>query len=215
MGPNILLYFVKYPTPGKVKTRLAKTLGDDGAARLYRELAEDNFQAVVSLHQRGVCAAVVVFDPPEKERDVQAWLPASGEYRPQRGEGLGERLSSAFYDAFQKGARRVIAVGSDTLGLTAEIMEKGFDCLEEADVVVGPAKDGGYYLIGLSRFRPALFQDVAWSTDRVLSQTYDIISALGLSHQTLVRLEDLDEIKAGVVFSCMTPDGLFKENGEQ
>jgi len=197
MRPNVLLYFVKYPTPGKVKTRLAKTVGELEAARLYRELAERNFEVAMSLHQRNVCDLVIAFDPPEKREDIKRWLSLSCEYLPQCGGGLSERLKHAFGEAFQKGAKRVMALGSDTLGLTADIIQQGFEALQSNDVVVGPAEDGGYYLIGSASFQPKLFEGIAWSTSDVLPQTYKTINNLRLSYQTLSQLQDLDEIKIG------------------
>lgn len=196
--PNILLYFVKYPTPGRVKIRLAKAVGDQEAARLYGELAEKNLGVIASLYQRNICNLVIVYDPPEKRKDIKHWLSLSCEYWPQSEGGLSERLTNAFRKAFLKGGKRVIALGSDTLGLTFQIIEEAFEYLKSHDVVIGPAEDGGYYLIGLSSFQPALFQGISWSTDAVLQQTYNHIDKLGLSHQTLIPLEDLDEIKEGV-----------------
>src|SRR3989338_4025803 len=100
MNLNILLYFVKYPTPGKVKTRLAKTVGEQEAAKLYSELAENNLKVIESLHQRNICDFVIVFDPPEKSKDIKRWLSLSCEYLPQCGGGLSERLKHAFGEAF-------------------------------------------------------------------------------------------------------------------
>lgn len=215
MRPNVLLYFVKYPTPGKVKTRLAKMVGEQEAAKLYSELAEKNLKVIASLHQRNICDLVIVFDPPEKKEDFKRWFSISCEYWPQCRGGLSERLKHAFGEAFsakgacppdgrrgsasggQKGGKRVMALGSDTLGLTTNIIQQGFEALHSNDVVVGPAEDGGYYLIGLSSLQPELFQDIPWSTDAVLQQTFSNISKLGLSYQTLIPLEDLDEIKIG------------------
>jgi rSAM/selenodomain-associated transferase 1 len=197
MNQNVLLYFVKYPTPGKVKTRLAKTIGDVEAAKLYRELAERNFSVIRSLHQNNFCDLVISFDPPEKSEDIKRWLSSSCEYWPQSGDSLSERLSQAFAEAFQKGCHRVMALGSDTLGLTTDIIQQGFEALQSSDVVIGPAEDGGYYLIGLNDFQLELFREIPWSTNAVLQQTYSRISKLGLSHQTLVQLEDLDEMKIG------------------
>ena len=88
-----------------------------------------------------------------------------------------------------------MALGSDTLGLTADIIQQGFAALHLNDVVVGPAEDGGYYLIGSASFQPKLFEGIPWSTSEVLAQTYKAISDLCLSCQTLSQLEDLDEIK--------------------
>ncbi len=197
MKPNVLLYFVKYPTPGKVKTRLAKTVGEQEAARLYSELAERNLEVIEFLHQSHVFDLVIVYDPPEKSEDIKRWLSLSCEYSPQCEGGLSERLTHSFYEVIQRGAKRVMALGSDTLGLTSDIIQHGFEALESNDVVVGPAEDGGYYLIGLSSFQPGLFQEIPWSTNAVLQQTYSRISTLGLSYQTLSQLQDLDEMKTG------------------
>ena len=197
MGPNVLLYFVKYPTPGKVKTRLAKTVGDQEAAKLYSELAEKNLKVIASLHQRNICDLVIVFDPPVKKEDFKRWFSVSCEYLPQCEGDLSERLMHAFGEAFQRGGRRVMALGSDTLGLTTDIIQQGFEALQSNDVVVGPAEDGGYYLIGSASFQPKLFEGIAWSTSGVLAQTYKTINNLRLSYQTLRQLEDLDEIKIG------------------
>jgi len=197
MRPNVLLYFVKYPTPGKVKTRLAKTVGEQEAARLYGELAGKTLEVIASLYQRNIFDLVIVYDPSEKSEDIKRWLSLSCEYLPQCGGGLSERLKHAFGEAFQKGAKRVMALGSDTLGLRTDIIQQGFEALHSIDVVVGPAEDGGYYLIGLSDFQPKLFEGIAWSTSGVLSQTYKTINDLRLSYQTLSQLQDLDEIKIG------------------
>lgn len=210
MNSNILLYFVKYPTPGKVKTRLAKTVGEQEAAKLYSELVERNLRVIAPLHQRNICDLVIVYDPPEKREDIRWWLSLSCEYLPQCGEGLSERLTHAFQEAFsdkggsasggQKEGKRVMALGSDTLKLTPDIIQQGFAALQSNDVVVGPAEDGGYYLIGSSSFQPKLFEGIAWSTNEVLPQTYKIINNLHLSYQTLCQLEDLDEIKTVPTF---------------
>ncbi len=190
-----LLYFVKYPTSGRVKTRLARTVGDQEAAKLYSDLTERNLGVIAPLHQQKIFDLVVVFDPPERKEDVKRWISLSCEYFQQSVGDLGERLTHAFEAVFRGGGKRVMALGSDTLGLTTDIILQGFEALQSNDVVVGPAEDGGYYLIGLSHFQPKLFEGIAWSTCEVLPQTYKAISNLRLSYQTLCPLDDLDEIK--------------------
>lgn len=194
MNVNAVLYFVKYPTPGKVKTRLAKTIGEARAADLYRQLVEDNFSVLRECQSADL---IVVFDPPEDVEKIKQWLPQASRYIPQEGSGLGERLTRAFQWAFGQGYKQAAAFGSDTLHLTATIVEQGFAALADADVVIGPAQDGGYYLIGTNSFQPELFQGISWSTGAVLQQTYGHISRSGLSHQILIPLEDLDEMKRG------------------
>jgi rSAM/selenodomain-associated transferase 1 len=189
-----ILFFVKYPTAGHVKTRLAKTLGDQAAARVYRQLAGQNYSILRACGQTDL---IVFFDPPEDHDKIQQWLPSADEYLPQQGDDLGQRLTSAFAWAFAQGYKRVAAYGSDTLHLTTEIAQQSFAALCQTDVVIGPAKDGGYYLIGLSANHPQVFVNISWSTSDVLAQTYQIMTKLKLKYQSLSALEDLDEIKSG------------------
>lgn len=194
MKANVLLYFVKYPRPGKVKTRLARTLGNERAAFVYRELAEKNLAILKPLTERGILI-VITFDPPQSEALMRFWLSNRYEYLAQQGEGLGERLENAFQESFKNRAQKVIAVGSDILGLEPGLVEEAFMRLDDEDVVLGPAQDGGYYLIGTSRFVPELFHNIPWSTDRVLNETLSIIKEENLTVYQLKELEDLDEIK--------------------
>ena len=193
IGKKVLLYFVKYPEPGRVKTRLATVLGDETAARVYRRLAETNLKALDPLREAGV-HIVVAYDPPDLQPQVKSWLSGDYDYLPQRGNGLGERLASAFGSAFEAGAENVVAVGSDTLGLRAEIIRQSYDALSHGDLVLGPAKDGGYYLIGLTGYVPGLFRDIPWSTSGVLDATLARAREHGLRCHLLQELEDLDEI---------------------
>ncbi|MDE2026971.1 MAG: TIGR04282 family arsenosugar biosynthesis glycosyltransferase [Candidatus Omnitrophica bacterium] len=194
MNVNAILYFVKYPRAGMVKTRLAKTIGDAQAAYVYQQLAEANF---LILRRCKEADLIIVFDPPAEHTKIHGWLPGADHYIPQEGLVLGERLINAFQWAFDHGYQRVAAYGSDTLKLTTTIAEQGFVALSRINVVIGPAKDGGYYLIGLSSKQPSLFEGIDWSTSKVLSQTYQVINKLALKYHTLCPLEDLDELKPG------------------
>lgn len=194
MNANAIFYFVKYPTAGKVKTRLARSIGNEKAAEIYRQLAQENFFVIRQCRETDV---IVYFDPPEDQHKVQQWLAGADQYIPQVGIGLGDRLKYAFQFGFENGYKRVCAYGSDTLQLTPTIVEQSFVALSEADVVIGPAKDGGYYLIGTSSYQPAMFENVPWSTADVLSETYKKIHECKLKYHTLVPLEDLDEVKSG------------------
>lgn len=191
---RVVLYFVKYPEPGRVKTRLAKTLGAEVATIAYQRLAESIFQGVKDLGVKNV-STVVLFDPAEKELEIKQWLPGATSYQPQKGEGLGERLANAFHDAFQVGATQVLALASDTLGFKPEVISRAFDLLNFYEVVIGPVRDGGYYLIGLSASHTFLFRDIPWSTQDVLQTTLRWIREEGLPYTFLEELEDLDEIK--------------------
>ena len=155
---NALLYFVKYPEPGMVKTRLAKVVGDHHAAQVYRELTETNLGILNSLPS-GFVKVIIAFDPFKNEEAIRSWLPGPYEYVAQKGSELGARLQNAFQFAFEKGFKKVMALGSDTLGLRPDLIVKGFEALEFYDVAIGPAYDGGYYLIGARRFIPRLFKN--------------------------------------------------------
>src|SRR3989338_332862 len=147
MAYKCVLYFVKYPEPGKVKTRLAKSIGNEAAANAYRGLAESGFRTLQELAGNEF-KVTVMFDPPGKESEIKEWLSGASDYMTQQGNDLGERLTHAFQRSFSEEACAVIALGSDTLGLKKDVIEKAFDSLQYYDVVIGPAKDGGYYLIG-------------------------------------------------------------------
>ena len=194
LNKKVLLYFVKYPEPGRVKTRLARVLGNEEAARNYRELAERNLEILRPLEGSDV-SIVVAFDPPEAEREIRSWLSDGPIYLPQKGNGLGERLRLAFERVFDSGAEKGVALGSDTLKLQAEIIERAYRALDDFDLVLGPAKDGGYYLIGLTRPLPELFQNIPWSTPAVCESTLAVAHRLDLSYFFLEELEDLDGIE--------------------
>ncbi len=187
---NTVLYFVKNPVPGKVKTRLAKSVGAVKAAELYRDLAAENFHI---LKRPELWSLAVTFDPPEAESEIADWLPGAADYTAQQGADLGSRLQFAFEQAFQAGANKVLALGSDTLGLEEETIRRAFDALNETDLVIGPARDGGYYLIGMKELHARLFDKIAWSTHAVYRQTLVRARLLRLDWYELPILEDLDE----------------------
>jgi len=189
----ILLYFVKYPEPGRVKTRLAKTMGTERAAKIYRELAEANLKIISSLSPQPF-SIVITFAPPEAQKKIKTWLSGPYDYWPQTGNHLGERLQNAFESAFLRGAQKVVALGSDTLDLEAAHLLEAYEQLESCDVVLGPAEDGGYYLIGSSRFLPDLYVDIPWSTSAVLDSTLKWIKKQKLTHFLLKPLNDLDDM---------------------
>ncbi len=190
-SPTLIL-LLKAPVEGSVKTRLAATLGAAKAVVIYRCLVVRQVRAIPE-----GWTATVHYDPPDNGVGMEAWLgPLRAELRfaPQCDGDLGRRLAHAFAGEFARGAESVIAIGGDCPGLDAEMLRAAGSALGKADVVIGPAADGGYYLVGLRRrVAPRLFEDVDWSTPRVLEQTRARIREAGLTHAELPVLEDVDD----------------------
>jgi uncharacterized protein len=186
-----IIIFTRYPEPGKTKTRLISALGPDGAATLYRRMAEHTVGVARELAQiRGV-SLEVRYHGATKDL-MSSWLGDDLDYREQTGHDLGARMSRAFEDAFDDGFTRVIIVGCDCPGISIGILDTALERLTEWDLVLGPANDGGYYLIGLREPHSELFRNVAWGTDRVLDQTVGIAHYLQLSVIFVSALDDVD-----------------------
>ena len=190
----MLLIFVKYPEPGKVKTRLAENIGSENAATLYREMAES---IVNELSKLTDYKKIIFFDPPQRKNDIMRWLKFSGfSFMPQEGKSLGERMSNAFNHAFSVGAaKKVVIVGTDCPQVTTQTIVKAFDKLETSEVVIGPSYDGGYYLLGLKRLIPEVFHDIDWSTNLVFGQTMKKLRNCGIRPECLEMLRDLDTVE--------------------
>ena len=183
-----ILLLAKAPRPGSVKTRLARDIGDAAAAAAYREVGSSVAAAVGAEFD-----LTVWYDPPDAEREMRDWL-GEHEYLSQRGGDLGERMALAFETHFARGDRPVLAIGADTPGVGAPLIREAVRALREEDVVLGPALDGGYYLLGLNRPAPQLFQGVPWGTARVLQVTVALCVAHDLGVGRLAPLRDLDTV---------------------
>lgn len=189
---NILIVFVKYPEPGKVKTRIARDLGAHRAAEIYSRIA---MRTIENVSMPDIHETVIYFDPPDGEKEVRLWLGIDDvNYEPQSGGTIGDRMSNAFERVFSGGAEKAVLVGSDVPEITGGTINDAFKLLEETDVVIGPAADGGYYLLGLKKFEPFLFSGIEWGTSLVLERTLDRIKEKNLSHKTLDTLKDVDSI---------------------
>jgi len=193
-----LIIFTRYPEPGKVKTRLIPTLGAEGAAELHHWMAVRTLAQVRRfLGQSAGARSIEVRFEGGSQAMMRQWLGPDLEYRPQ-GEGdLGRRLGRAFKQAFAAGMERVVIIGTDCPGLTWQRIQKALEEMERRNLVLGPAKDGGYYLIGLRRVASCkkigeLFSDIPWSTDQVLRETVGRAKGLGLSFALLEPLPDVD-----------------------
>lgn len=185
-----LMIMARYPTPGAAKTRLIPALGVLGAAQVYRQLAERMVAQARPLQTEGV--AVAVWYTGAEAEEMAQWLGDDLTYCPQPGGDLGDRLTAAFQWAFDQGHRRVLIVGTDCPDVTTDLLRQGFAQLGTVPLVLGPACDGGYYLLGLTQPQPTLFQGITWSTSVVLTQTVAAAAALGLVPLYLPTLTDID-----------------------
>jgi len=186
-----LILFTRFPRVGQVKTRLVPALGAEGATALHRRLTEHALTQARQLTRTRSVALLVHYAGGDPTR-MAAWLGAGQEIRPQ-GEGdLGKRLERAFGEAFTAGYRSTVIMGSDCPELSTEILAQAFDALEGQDLVLGPAADGGYYLIGLRRHVPQLFAGIPWGTAGVLAGTLEIAARLSLACHHLPMLADVD-----------------------
>ena len=188
---ELLIVFTRYPEPGRTKTRLARTLGDLGAAHIQKKLTGHALSQVRQFIQLRPAAIYVYYDGGSLGQ-MTDWLGPDLNYRKQRGKDLGQRMAEAFAAAFRQEFQRIVITGTDCPGLQASHMEKAFELLRHKDLILGPASDGGYYLIGLSRNETALFRDVAWGSETVLEATIKIAVQKGLSFELLETLSDVD-----------------------
>jgi len=187
---NILIVFVKYPEPGKVKTRIARELGAERAAHIYSQMAK---RIIGKVWRPDAYRAVIFFDPQYREMDVRSWLGIDNvSYAPQSTGTIGDKMSNAFERVFSEGAGKAVLIGTDVPEITADIVITACGMLNDTDVVLGPSYDGGYYLIGLRRFEPALFRDIDWGTATVFDRTLNRIIEKNLSHKSLDTLKDVD-----------------------
>jgi uncharacterized protein len=186
---RVLIIFIKNVEAGKVKTRLAATVGVEKAMIVYDLLIKHTNQVV-----QNIAADKFIFYDSYIDMNDR-WDNSIFYKKMQNGNDLGRRMLNAFKDLFDDGYHNIIIIGSDCAELNTDLMEKAFDKLFNSDVVIGPAKDGGYYLLGMKKFYSELFENIEWSTDKVLSQTLLTCKKLNLSTFLLPELSDIDDEK--------------------
>ncbi|WP_276366995.1 TIGR04282 family arsenosugar biosynthesis glycosyltransferase [Chryseolinea sp. H1M3-3] len=186
---SLLIIFYKNPELGKVKTRLAATIGDAKAYAIYLLLSEHTR----SITEKLPMSKALYYSDFIDHND--SWHNEKYQKHLQMGGDLGEKMMNAFRDGFKNGYQSICIIGTDCLELTPQVVKEGFRKLHTHDIVVGPAHDGGYYLLGMNYLHPALFQNKSWSTNRVLAETLHDIKLLGLTYRQLDTLNDIDEEK--------------------
>ncbi|MEM6723458.1 MAG: TIGR04282 family arsenosugar biosynthesis glycosyltransferase [Bacteroidota bacterium] len=184
-NPNALLIFIKNPEKGKVKTRLAKTLGDDQALAIYHRLLKHTRTISISLEIKRYLYYSQFIDQqddwPNQQFDKQ--LQASGD--------LGNRMKSAFAEHLSA-HQKVLIIGSDCAQLRSDHLQAALTMLDQREVVIGPAKDGGYYLIGMRSRQDFIFENMPWSQENLLEQTLKKLREQSVSYELLPELSDVD-----------------------
>jgi rSAM/selenodomain-associated transferase 1 len=185
---ELLIIFQKNLEPGKVKTRLAKSIGDENALIIYKKLIKKTYQAVEKLP---VTRWIFYSNYPET-KDI--WPEKDFVKHIQQGDDLGEKMYSAFKVGFEQEFQKICIIGTDCYDISYKILKTAFARLTATDVVVGPALDGGYYLIGMKKLHSKIFRNKKWSTSTVFDDTIKDISEEGLSCSLLKTLNDVDTI---------------------
>ncbi len=185
MHKSALIIFIKNPVLGKVKTRLAATLGDEKALQVYHTLLEHTRKVAL---ETAVDRYVFYSDVIEEE---DAWNSDDFTKQLQQGDDLGKRMHMAL-DAILKKHDKAVIIGSDCPGLTTKILKSAFRMLDRANYVLGPVEDGGYYLLGMKQNSMTLFEDIEWSTKKVLDETLERVWKLEKTYALLPTLFDVD-----------------------
>jgi rSAM/selenodomain-associated transferase 1 len=191
-GKGCVILFVKLPERGKVKSRLAQRMDEDLVLRLYENMVLD----AIDMLKKGRFPIRIFFTPSGARDQIAEWLGLE-HLVPQMGDGLGDRMEGAFARVFTGEIEKALLIGSDIPGLTTEVIEEAFSALLTNDAVIGPAHDGGYYLIGFRKgsFEPAVFHDMVWSTRTVFRETMGKLHDASLTVHVLPEFTDVDTVE--------------------
>ena len=184
---RLLIIFARNPELGKTKTRLAKKLGDEVALAIYYKLINKMQEVTADL---SVDKAIYYSSFIDKE---DSWDNTIYQKYLQHGDSLGAKMHNAISEGLNRGYNQVVLIGTDIYSLTSDIILEGFDILQTNDLVLGPAKDGGYYLVGMKKPQPSIFNLKKWSHNQVFSQTIELIEDASLTFGTTQVLNDIDE----------------------
>jgi rSAM/selenodomain-associated transferase 1 len=181
----VVVVVCKAPEPGRVKTRLAREIGDDKALRVYALMMAALFANLGASSIYDVCPCV--------DGNINLVHAGTVDAIKQHGLTLGDRLCNAILECGDYGKK--IVIGSDTPNITSDIIHQAINALGSSDVVIGPAADGGYYLIGMNKLHESIFHDISWSTDAVFSETCRRIESAGLTYDVLPVMRDIDTLE--------------------
>lgn len=186
-----ILFFVRAPEIGKVKTRLAGVIGHDAALRLYKSFVADELDMLRNLF----FDVIICYHPHSARQTIGNWLNEAFYFMAQSGKDLGQRMGNAFEEAFSLDYQKALLIGSDLPDLSSAIILDAFDHLARHDAVIGPCQDGGYYLIGFRRdtYSREVFMQISWGTDQVFNQTLMRFNKKNLNSYTLPKWRDIDD----------------------
>lgn len=187
-----IILFVRFPERGRVKTRLAEDIGVESAWILYKYFVLDFLETV----SRGDRVLKICYSPTESGEGMKDWLGGEHSYMPQHGRNLGEKMRNAIGEVFRQGCSETILTGSDIPDLPPALIESAF-AFSRHDAVIGPSRDGGYYLIGFRKetFLPEIFEGIAWGTDRVFAKTMEIFAGSKYNVRRLPLWQDVDRLE--------------------
>lgn len=185
-----LVVFAKVPSLGKVKTRLSPPLTTEQALDLHQALVEVTLQRLLSISRPKLERCLYLSEPMEDASALE--IPSEWKTRTQEGDHLGTRLENAFREAFDDGIKRLVVLGSDSPTIPLRCLEEAFDVLARYDVVLGPSLDGGYYLVGCSKYIPEVFHDISWGKSTVLRETANALNRAQRSFTYLIDWYDVD-----------------------
>jgi rSAM/selenodomain-associated transferase 1 len=183
---------VKFPEAGKVKARLSKDLDENTVCSLYKAFVLDLLDTL----KKGTYTFRICFYPPQAKEKAADWLGRDLFYILQAGKDLGERMKNAFVDTFSEGYSEVLLIGSDIPDLACKVIDEAFEGLKSNGAVVGPAFDGGYYLMGFKKdtFLPEIFRGIHWGTDTVFAKTMEIFKSNNYRVHILTKWRDVDRL---------------------
>ncbi len=186
-----IIVFTKFPVEGKVKTRLAKNMGNKFAVSFYRVCAEHTFKELIKVKETG--SELFLFYSEENEiEQVMNWAGNNFNYYSQQGNDLGLKMYNAFETVFKKGYKKVIIVGTDAPDVSMNLVQSVISVLDNYSVVIGPANDGGYYLLGFKSKLIDLFSGIEWSTNSVFDNTIEKLNRSKINYFMLDELTDID-----------------------
>ncbi len=196
---NRVILFTRYPCPGRCKTRLIPTLGPEGAARIYQQLVTHTLKTLTDFISWQNSTELVISHDGGSRRQMETWLGTQFRYQEQHGQDLGQRMADALFHGLNN-AQNCILIGSDCPDITASILADALQALQQEDMVLGPAHDGGYYLIGMAApVAPSvcsrIFKKISWGSDTVFAETLTRACKLDLSSHILKTLHDIDTVE--------------------